>query len=295
MRNVLSFAAAGIMLLLVACPQQRIPMPVPINPPTLEEPVNEARAIKEIKKQPVLNPGGITFELVANDAEIEKLSKDSHGVDRFSIHLQTDELIPWNVKVGAEGVNSSDIMLASFPSSPYIDVSSRDDDGWMKVQWYSYKREYKKDQKIEPFELYIVARNKRYCKQLVEDNMQGNVSVEGGVAPDVPERMSDCDKMNDGNFYNFDQKIRLQLLVVNKKSERRKAQEAYMERLICSLINRTKKLVINKITSKWTESSNDVTQFLAGLISDVGNAFLDHRLSLSGYDCAKYQARCIKA
>ena len=292
MRYVMFFVSLG-MFMLVACPQQRLPelRPQPPAPGNGDSTVKTVRPSK-FDRPSALNPGGIVIELDSGDENIEELSEDEHGNKQYSIRLETDYANPWVVKAGAKDVATKDIMLASFPNyGSKITVFTDNDAGFMKVQRYSFQMKFKEDQVIEPMELYIVARNKSYCTGLIKKRRVGQPTAEKGIEPSMPEKEADCDTMNDGNLYNFDQKIRLQLLVDNVQSSasalRDVAGHEFRQTIFCRVFQRIMDTMLDKAVKKWG-SSNDLIDLGQNIVGDFAKGFFKYKMALSGYDCSQY-------
>ena len=297
MRYVMFFVSLG-MFMLVACPQQRLPG----LRPQLPEPGGDDSIVKTVRPSPfnqpsALNPGNIRIELESNPSElIKELGKNESGVQRYSIQLETGYINPWVVKAGSVKVQASDIMLASFPDYYPMVTLLDEDTGVMKVQRYSFQMEYnKEDQPIAPMELIIVARNKSYCSNLIaEKRERGSVTTENGIKPDVPEKKADCDTMNGGNIYNFDQKIRLQLLVKNVQSQasaiQDKAKHKFRETIFCSVLKNTVDALFDKAVKKWG-SSNELIDLGQNIVKDFAKGSFEYKMALGGYDCSGYKTQ----
>ena len=294
MRYVMFFVSLG-MFMLVACPQQRLPE----LRPQLPEPDGKDSTVKKIRPTPfnqpsALNPGNIRIELESNPSElIKELGKDESGVQQYSIQLETGYINPWVVRAMADD-DVREIMLASFPNySSKIRVFKDEDAGFIEVHRYSFQMEYdKEDRPIEPMELQIVARNMSYCRNLISKSQDGAETAVNGIEPNIPETETDCDTMNNANIYNFDQRIRLKLLVENvqSKEEMRKDEIKFefKQKIFCSVFKKAMNAAIKEVTTRWS-SSNAILNLGKEIGVDFATGFFNYKMSLKGYDCSEYE------
>ena len=292
MRYVLSLAIL-VMFMLVACPQQRIPQP--IVPGSPDNPSKTATLVPATFTQPpALNPGNLTIELLPpqGDNIIVELKKDSKGVPQYRINLTTDVAWPWKVQASAKDISADNILLDSFPNYASVTAINLQNQGGAKVQRYQFYMKYDEGQIIEPKELFIVARNIEFCQKVVYDNKETGVKEVDGVMPDILNDKSDCNKMGDGNIYNFDQKLRLHLQVENVPNEAQaeadEQQRLRKEMLYCTVINASKKEIVTLAKKSWS-TGNIVLDLFKNIGIDYTAALFNYKVSIGGYDCNQEQ------
>ena len=287
MRYVLSFAILA-MFMLVACPQ-RIIQPAPQLPPTTgSETATMVVAPPPLTKPPTLNPGKLTIEVLTNEGNRKKLQNDLQGVPQERLTVKTDEIWPWKVharSIDTEPLNSDDILLSSFPNDDRVTTFDVPGVALGKTKSYQFQMPYAEGQRTPPAEFIIVARNKKFCRSVA----LGNHNAVDGVTPDIPDKESDCNKINADNIFNFDQKLRLYVHVENVRGHMTDEKDAKHERrrkFFCKVIYRAKERMMTQLERSW-KSDNDITDMLRGISFDIADALFEYKFSMKGFTCSE--------
>lgn len=304
MRYVLSAAVSG-MFILVACPQQRLPQLQPQQPGV--GPVTDTKTVvpTTISDPPSFNPGNLTITPKSNDGEdnfIKEAREDAHGVKQYNIELLTDLYWTWAVEASAQGLGHRDIILESvFPQGHGIVITNDRPNHDIKRQVFGFKMDYREGiGSIEPLSIIIVARNKKYCRDVFNMNAtQGVVKEMNGVKPDVPKSEAACNTMRDGDLYNFDQRLRLNLQIknvrdqaqYNAQKERNKKRDA----LVCGIMKSITNNALSEAQKRWghggNSDDNDKSSdwswgnVITGILMDVGAGLLEYKISMAGVNC----------
>ncbi len=287
------YALFFVALVLLACPQ-RLPVRqlAPAAPVPREGDAGVRTIIDKVTKQSSLNPGNLKITVTPITAKLEEKSTDVGGTPTSVLRLVTDSWQSWNIEVRGEEVNANDIMVDSFPNLPEIKAVDQDS-GNTKITRYVFLREYVEGKEDDREELWVIARNMLYCRKIFNQHVRGRASESGGgEVPDMPKSVSDCERMDGGNSYNFDQKLRLSLLVHNVQDPAVAAQQAAMteakKKLACGILASTVHATRQPLAD-WTQgNSSGTTGIIRNLIVDIGLDFLEFGLATRGLDCSSY-------
>jgi len=308
MRYGLSAVVSG-MFILVACPQQRLPQLQPQQPGGNS--VTDVKTVvpPAISKPASFNPGNLKITPRSNGGGADFIvaaGKDPQGVEQHTIDLTTDLLWAWRVEAGAEGLDHRDILLESaFNQQRGLELVRSDNNAGLKQQEFVFQLPFQENAgpaSIAPLSIHVVARNKKYCKKVFNMNAdQGQVEAVNGFKPDVPKSERACEIMRDGEIYNFDQKLRLNLHITNVRDEetQNKADEQHRRReaLICGIVNRITENVLAKGQKSFGYKQKDAEgkeakmgwgDLLIGIAMDIGAEFLTYKISMRGYNCSAY-------
>lgn len=307
MRYVLSAAVSG-MFILVACPQQRLPQLQP-QPPG-GGPVTDTKTVvpTTISDPPSFNPGNLTITPTSNNSggtDFIKEAGNAPGVKQYNIELLTDIFWTWAVEASAQGLGHRDILLESaFPQGRGIVITDNSPNHDTKRQIFGFKMDYREGiGSIEPLSIIIVARNKKYCREVFNMNAtQGEVKEVNGVKPDVPKSEAACNTTRDGDLYNFDQRLRLNLQIKNVRDQGKYNAELKRNQkrdaLVCGIMERIKANVLDGAQNKWGYGANSGNSdgnedkssgwgwgTVIGIAMDVGSLFIDYKISMAGVNC----------
>ena len=307
MRYGLSAVVSG-MFILVACPQQRLPQLQPQQPGVGA--VTETKTVvpPSISKKAAFNPGNLTIEPTSNRGGanfIKEAGKDAQGVEQHNIELTTDLLWAWGVEAGAEGLDHRDILLESaFNQQRGLELVRSNNNGRLKQQEFVFRLPYQENAgpaSIAPMSIHVVARNKKYCRDVFNAHADtGVVEAVNGFMPDVPKSLGACDRMKDGELYNFDQKLRLNLHIENVRDkemqQKADAQHRRREALICGIVNRITENVLAKAQENFGNNQKDAEgntkmgwgDLIRGIVMDIGAEALTYKISMRGYNCSAY-------
>ena len=284
-------------VVLVSCPQNQ-PRLQPVAPTVGQPPpVTQPKIISE---PPAFNPGNISLEL-RSDKQITADLPEENGMKQKQLTLDASVVHFFAVAAGSQDVSASDIVISLQPvPKDQLWVEDTRDALNMREKHYRFMQEHVPGVTIPPVILIALARKKSYCEKVFNHNTtNGNVDklAEGGIKPDIPSSARHCGSFNE--IYNFDQKMRIHLVinnVPNVEQMRKDARyHAIKERAYCTALNRAKDKIVGKLQDdfSWGGKENSwrdiIGDIVVGTIADV----VQYRIENEGFNCTnpEYQPK----